>query len=301
MCFKKKNYIFEEDLYKNNKALLFSESDYVDNDEARSNPFIHPGSQNKSIEEFAVKYRHRLFGKYEEVYLGSVLRNDFIKKKKKWKTFKKFLIKTKNDYQQNVKDLLEKQESNKIVYSTFKMTKLSKKFKSFLLIILLLNCLITFITTKWFKSILKNPLFLILLFTGYLFILLFVLYFIVHKKKINDINNIQKRHINKLNKYFKNEKKLFKKFYNKIYKYYYCNINSGYLFYESLDFNDFWTDKISFEKALENNENIEKNITIIVKAQNRFKIIKKMAIILNVINIIALLITLILNLFSINI
>ena len=44
-------------------------------------------------------------------------------------------------------------------------------------------------------------------------------------------------------------------------------------------------------------ENIEKNITIIVKAQNRFNVIKKVAIILNVINIIVLLITLVLNLF----
>ena len=297
MCFKKKNYIFEEDLYKNNQASLFSESDYVDNDEARLNPFIHPGSQNKSIEDFAVKYRHHLFLKYEEVYLGSVLRNEFIKKKKKWKTFKKYLVKTRNDYQQNVKDLLEKQESNKIVYNTFKMTKLSKRVKSFLLSILLLNCLITFIIAKWFKPLFNNYLILIPVIIGYLLILLFVLYLIFHKKKIYDINNVQKRYINKLNKYFKNEKKLFKKFYRKIYNYYHRNIYSGYLFYESLDFNDFWNDKISFEKALKNSENIEKNITIIVKAQNRFKVIKKVAIILNVINIIVLLITLVLNLF----
>ena len=289
MCFKKKkNFIFEEDLYKNNKAPLFSASDYAKDEEAFLNPFVNKCEQEKSIEEYAVKFKKNIFSESVDVYLGSVLRNDFIPKKKKWKTFKNYLKKIKKEYHQSIESLEEKKKSNQIIYETFKVKRLSKIMRRFILLICIINLLITVISKIFFNELFNDSLFLGLIISGYTFIVSFFIFLFVHKRKYYNINNIQRRYTRKLNKYFLKEKRNFKKYYNMLYNYYYDNIFSGHLYYEAKDFNAFWNEKYSYNKALEDNENIENNIRRLVDIQKRYKIISSIFVIFDIINLIAL-------------
>ena len=298
MCFrKKKNYIFEEDLYKKNKGTLFSASDYVkDDNEAFLNPFINKSDQQKSIEEYGVKYKRNFFSKSEDVYLGSIIRNDFISKKKKWKTFKKYIKSIRKDYKEHIEILEEKKKSNQIVYDSFKVKKLTKRFKIFILISWFINLLVTGITKAFFSNLFTDYLFLGVVILGYSLLLTFWFVTTIHKNRYQNINNIQKRYTKKLAKYFRVERKKFKKYYQMIYKYYYKNIFSNNFYYEAKDFNDFWEDKYSYQKAIENNENIESNLRRLVIIQKRYQIFKNIFVIVNVLSIVALLYVMIIKL-----
>lgn len=297
MCFKKKkNYIFEEDLYKNNKAPLFSESDYANEEEAHLNPFINKCEYQKSIEEYSVKYQKNIFSKEEDVYLGSVLRNDYISKKKKWKTFKKYLKNIKKDYKEHIEKLEDKKRSNQLVYETFKIKKLSKLMKIFIVVAFITNLIITITMKLFFEEIFSKLLFNGLTIFGYLLVFIFLIYTFIHKRRYRNINNIQKRYNKKLNKYFRVEKRTFKKYYQMLYRYYYKNIFSNNLYYEAKDLNLFWESKYSYAKALENSENIEDNIRKLAVIQKRYEIIKRIFVVITVVNILVLLYMIISNL-----
>lgn len=318
MSFKKnKSYIFEEDLYKNNKATLFNKNDYYvpkdyslndsENNEKghkvnlkemviNDNPFLNNQNHDKSIEDYPVIFKRSFFKKEEVVYLGSIIRNEFISVRKKWKIFKKTLNVFSKDYYQKIKNLQQEKKSNQIVYADYKEYNLSKGYKRTLVIVWLINILITVICKIFFDTIFQEFWFMFITILSYVFLGGMLIYQIVIKKYNSKISNIQKRFFKKVNKYFAIERKQFKMFYHRLYKYYNQNIHSQNIYYAPLDFNDYWMNKYSYEDAVMNNKSIQKNNENLVRSQAVFKIIIKIAIMLDLLIIFALIVMIIIKL-----
>lgn len=290
MCFKKnKNYIFEEDLYKTKKVALFNNADYVNSEESFNNPFLSEQDRAFSVEDYPVDFKKRLFEKPQKVYLGSVIRNQFISKRKRFKTFKRTLKNLKKDYYNQIENITSEKENEQFIYDNIKVKKLSKGYKKSLFFVVLLNIIITLVCKIFFKKLFNELLFVILTGCSYGILISFFIYFIIYKMRNSNINNIQKRKLRRISKILRKEKKHFKKFYKKIYNYYYENIYSDYLYYPSMVFDDFWKNKYNYIKVLESKESIQKNNVQLLKSQKRFHVLSVIILLLSIINIIILL------------
>lgn len=297
MCFKKnKNYIFEEDLYKTKKVALFNKVDYVDAEESFQNPFLSEQDRAFSVEDYPVDFKEGLFKKPQKVYLGSVIRNQFISKRKRFKAFKRTLKGFKKDYYNQIENITSEKENEQFIYENIKVKKLSKGYKKSLFFVVLLNIIIILVCKLFFEKLFNELPFVLLMGCSYGLLIAFFIYLIIYKMKSSNVNNIQKRQLRKIGKIFRKEKKHFKKFYKKIYEYYYDNIYSDYLYYPSMVFDDFWKNKYNYIKVLESKENIQKNNIQLLRNLKKFHILSVIILVLSIINIIALLTVIVIKL-----
>ena len=286
---KKKTYIFEEDLYKNKKVALFNNIDYVDSEAPFNNPFLSEQDRAFSVEDYPVDFKEGLFKKTQRVYLGSVIRNQFISKRKRFKAFKRTLNNLKKDYYDQIDNITSEKEDEQFIYDNIKVKKLSKGYKKSLFFVVLLNIIITIVCKLFFEKLFNELSILILMGSSYGLLISFFVYLVIYKIRSSNVNNIQKRQLGKIGKILRKEKKHFKKFYKKIYEYYYENIYSDYLYYPSMVFDDFWKNKYNYIKILESKENIQKNNIQLLKRQKRFHVLSVIVLLLSIINIIVLL------------
>lgn len=293
---KNKNYVFEEDLYKAKKVALFNNADYVDPLEQFNNPFLTEEDKDFSIEDYPTNFKEGISKKSNQVYLGSVIRNQFIPKRKRFKAFKKTLNKYKKDYYAKLDSDISEKENEQFIYDSILVKKISKGYKNTLFIIFIVNLIITVICKLFFKEQFNDFWFSFLNYGLYFLIIVFLGYVFIYKKRNSSINAIQERQLKIINKHFKKEKKHFKKFYNKLYKYYRSNIFSESLYYPSILFSEFWDYKYNYSKVLESKENIQRINIQLVKNQKIFQMISGIILLLSIINIIALLIVIVMKL-----
>ena len=126
------------------KKIIFKEEDYAP-EEMLSNPFFYKTREDRviSLEDFAIRVKLGLFKKKEVVFLRSVVRNENIKKSKRFKIFSNYLKTNKKAFDDNL--YLQKEENNKKKDNLKKLD--IKKFKiGRLFLVLLLMAISVFLT-----------------------------------------------------------------------------------------------------------------------------------------------------------
>ena len=228
-----------EDSLKENEEQLFSKEDLVDKEvhpTLFTNPFLYNNENTlntmvDSIEDFAVQYKNC------DVYLGSVLRNTKIPKKKRIKALKKYFKKWRTDFNSTYLDAacgsskaIETLKATPVRMAGFKYKLAMFMFFIFYAVIVLgvFNEKLSLITGEKLTGICNilldmfnnNQYFKINLFVPIGIIVLLILIGIVYKIGTREFIKV-KRESKKLSSgNVKQLKKTFKKKYPKTYKYY---------------------------------------------------------------------------------
>lgn len=254
---KNKEFIFEDNLLKKDKKKIFEENDYVNSNDkiAMSNPFITQRNDGYyTIEQYGLKY------KKNNVYLGSIIRNPKIKKKRKLKILNSYLKKQKKSFLKQTKRISRDNNDLSSNLDKFQIDKLSTKAKLIIILMIIINAFCLYLlNTKskqnwiykvsqsiinkynnvlWFKIITIISLTsIILIFILILLKQIFIKKYLNNKRKYKHLYHHKMRII----------RKNFLKEYKRIFKYYYRNIENDEKYYEAIGLDRIWDSDLSID------------------------------------------------------
>ena len=259
---KKEKQVVEYSLYdetlNENQNQIFSREDFVDKEvhpTLFTNPFLYNNENTMntmvdSIEDFAVKY------KKDDVYFGSVIRNERIPKRKRIKAVKKYFKKWYSDF--NYTYLEAAGGSSKAIETLkaipMRMTGYKYKLLMFIFLIIYSVIVVGLLNKKYSlftnEKIVNICNILLDMFNGNIFfkictiipitiILILFVVNIIYKFKTREFKKMKKESRKISSKSVKELKKSFKKNYPKTYKYYLKQVKKSKDFiYEAVSIND---------------------------------------------------------------
>ena len=131
------------------KRSVFTEDDFA-SEKLLINPFFYKNKEGfvSSIEDFAIKVKLGFFQKQRIVYIHSLIRNNEINKKKRFKIFAKYLKANKKDFDENLSIQKKDNEKSKKDLSDITFQKVGGKLLLALLFIVLAIVLTLMFSTK---------------------------------------------------------------------------------------------------------------------------------------------------------
>lgn len=264
---KKNKQVIEYSLYdeslNESQNQIFSKEDYVDKEvypTLFTNPFLY-NNQNTmntmvdSIEDFAVTY------KKENVYLGSVIRNDKIPKKQRIRSLKKYFKNWYNDFNNTY---LETAGGSSKAIETLKATSVRMtgfKYKlTFVLFFIFYSVIVIGLVNKKFSLLTNekivnicnilldmfndNIFFKICIFIPIVIILSLLIVWVIYKIKTREFVKMKRESRKISSRSIKELKKSFKKNYPRTYKYYLKQVKKSKDFvYKAISIDDITCNK----------------------------------------------------------
>lgn len=303
---KNKDIIFEEDLNKHNKYPMFDECDYVqeNNTKVMNNPFLEFCDDNNrslyTIEDYGLTYKKK------KIYIGSFIRNEYIKTKEKIKVFKKYLKKQKKDFNKNVKSI---QKDKAVTNDIFENIDISKRKTSNIFIwmlCLVMNTIIIILVKSAFNNKFINSVsitlinkfnnqtwFKIIDIVSIISITVLFLEYIIYKIINGKIMYLKKNYNKDFMKNLNNIKKCFKNEYKKIIRFYSKKILRKEKYYEALSLDTIWSNERTL-KQFDNKKNEAETKTIDYKKFIKYdNVINTLFLIISILTSITLLISVI--------